>query len=117
MKNSKTRKKIIGFRYNVEGAIAENDKVWHGADLQQVILIETDSKNHKYLQFIYDENGKLLCSQINDEIYNGDKNLLVKTNDLQLEENDSVAKTFINLIKKTTGNTFAFATWLIKGDN
>ena len=115
LKNSKTRKKIIGFQYRIDNAILENDKTWHVANLQNVILI--DINNHKYQQFIYDSDGTLLCYQINNDIYVKSKNLLVNTKDLKLEANDSCAKTLIKSIKKVTYNTFAFMTWFIKGDN
>ena len=52
LKNSKTRKKIIGFKYNLNNAVKENDKSWHAANLELIILIDIDSKNHKYMQFI-----------------------------------------------------------------
>lgn len=115
LKNSKTRKKIIGFQYKLDNAILENDKTWHATNLQHVILIDVD--NHKYKQFIYDSNATLLCYQINNDTYIESKNLLVNTNDLKLEPNDSCAKTLIKAIKKATCSTFAFVTWFIKGDN
>ena len=101
--------------YKLDNAILENDKTWHVANLQHIILIDAD--NHKYKQFIYDSNATLLCYQINNNTYIESKNLLVNTNDLKLKADDSCAKTLLKSIKKATCNTFAFVTWFIKGNN
>ncbi len=118
LKNSKAKKKIIGFKYNLDNAIDKNDKAWQVANLQYVVLFDADIKNNEYVQLVYNSNGNLPCSQINNKMYvnSENKNLLVETKDLDLEANEPFIKTFIKSIRKATSNAFSMFVWFIKGD-
>lgn len=119
LKNSKTRKKIIGFKYDINNAITENDKSWHSANLQSVIFYDEDKKHDNSAQFIFDTNGHVICYQLNDKVYTNfsNENILIDMNNVNLNSDDSLFKTVTKSVKKAVNTSFAMIMWFIKGDN
>lgn len=119
LKNSKSQKKVIGFKYDIDNVITGNDKSWHSANLQFVILYDADKKHDNSAQFIFDTNGHVICYQLNDTIYSNssDENLLIDMDKINLNSDDSLFKTVTKSVKKSISMTFAMIMWFIKGDN